>query len=54
MFNKCNNDDTEEKRVSDFGLMEFLRFLIPLDAMKEDKHRSEEDGREIRTFGFSN
>ena len=44
----------DEEIFSDFGFDNFLPFLIPLDAMKEDKHRSEEDGREIRTFGFSN
>ena len=44
----------EEERVSDFGFDNFLRFLIPLDAMKEDKHRSEEGGRKVQTFGFAN
>ena len=26
----------DEERVSDFGFDNFLRFLIPLNAMKED------------------
>ena len=26
----------EEERISDFGFDNFLRFLIPLNAMKED------------------
>ena len=44
----------EEERVSDFGFIEFLCFLKPLNAMKEDQYRSKEGGRKVQTFGFAN
>ena len=36
----------EEESVSDSGFIEFLRFLIPLDAMKNNDNFEAERGKE--------